>query len=31
MGIVFEMGDLNASTAYALATHENGYQPSENF
>ena len=30
-GIVFEMGGLNSSTNYASATHENGYQKSENF
>ena len=26
-----KMGDLNPSTNYAFATHENGYQPSEDF
>ena len=29
-GIVFKMGGLNPYMNYALATHENGYQPSEN-
>ena len=31
MGLVFEIGGLNLSMNYGLATQKSGYQPSENF